>query len=81
MLYTTSLAEWLRRPPRERGTPGSIPACAGIFPGSSHTGDLKNGTPWLPCLAPGVKGSVLGLGEMESWICNFYLSVTARTIV
>ena len=24
---------------------GSNPACAGIFPGSSHTSDLKIGTP------------------------------------
>ena len=36
-----SLAEWLRRPPRERKIPGSNPACAGIFSGSSHTSDLK----------------------------------------
>ena len=33
-----SLAQWLRRPPRERQTRGSIPAfTAGIFPGSSRT--------------------------------------------
>ena len=25
--------------------PGSNPACDGIFPGSSHTSDLKIGTP------------------------------------
>ena len=42
---TTSLAYWLRRPPRERKVPGSNPACAGIFSGSSHTSDLKIGTP------------------------------------
>ena len=30
------------RPPRERKIPGSNPACAGIYPGSSHTSDLKN---------------------------------------
>ena len=35
----------LRRPPREREVPGSNPACAGIFSGSSHTSDLKIGTP------------------------------------
>ena len=35
----------LRRPPRERKIPGSNPACAGIFSGSSHTSDLKIGTP------------------------------------
>ena len=43
--WTASLAEWLRRPPRERKVPGSNPACAGIFSGSSHTSDLKIGTP------------------------------------
>ena len=31
----------VRRPPRERKIRGSSPACAGIFPGSSHTSDLK----------------------------------------
>ena len=36
---------WLRRPPRERKIPGSNPACAGIFPESSHTSDFKIGTP------------------------------------
>ena len=35
----------VRRPPRERKVPGSNPACAGIFSGSSHTSDLKIGTP------------------------------------
>ena len=35
----------LRRPPRERKIPGSNPACAGIFSGSSHTSDFKIGTP------------------------------------
>ena len=34
----------VRRPPRERKIPGSNP-CAGIFSGSSHTSDLKIGTP------------------------------------
>ena len=42
---TASLAWRLRRPPRERKVPGSNPACAGIFSGSSHTSDLKIGTP------------------------------------
>ena len=42
---TTSLAQWLRRPPRERKIPGSNPACAGILSGSSHISDLKIGTP------------------------------------
>ena len=35
----------VRRPPRERKIPGSNPACTGIFSGSSHTSDLKIGTP------------------------------------
>ena len=60
-------------------------------PGSSHTSDLKIGTPvatlpgaWRYRASagtgwPGV--SILWLGEMESWICNFYLSVAARKFV
>ena len=35
----------VRRPPPERKIPGSNPACTGIFSGSSHTSDLKIGTP------------------------------------
>ena len=35
----------VRRPPRERKIQGSNPACAGIFSGSSHTSELKMGTP------------------------------------
>ena len=35
----------VRRLPRERKIPGSNPAYAGIFSGSSHTSDLKIGTP------------------------------------
>ena len=42
---TASLALWLRRLPREWKIPGSNPACAGILQGSSHTSDLKIGTP------------------------------------
>ena len=81
----------VRRPPRERKVTGSNPACAGIFSGSSHTSDLNIGTPvatlpgaWRYRVSagtgrPGV--SILWLGEMESLICNFYLSVAARKIV
>ena len=55
-----------------------------------HTSDLKIGTPvatlpgawryWVSAGTgrPGV--SILWLGEVESWICNFYLSVAARKI-
>ena len=47
---------------REREVPGSNPACAGIFSGSSHTSDLKKlALQWLSCQAPGVIGSALGL--------------------
>ena len=81
----------VRRPLREQKIPGSNPACARIFSGSSHTSDLTIGTPvatlpgaWRYRISagtgrPGV--SILWLGEVESWICNFYLSVAARQIV
>ena len=81
----------VRRPPRERKIPGSNPVCAGIFSGSSHTSDSKIGTPvatlpgaWRYRVSagtgrPGV--SRLWLGEVESLICNFCLSVAARKIV
>ena len=81
----------VRRPPQERKIPGFNPACAGMFSGSSHTSDSKIGTPvatlpgaWCYRVSagtgrPGV--SILWLGEVESWICNFYLSVAARKIV
>ena len=42
---TASLAWWLKHLPRERKIPGLNPACAGIFSVSSHTSDLKIGTP------------------------------------
>ena len=94
----TSLSTWdrlvslvVRRPPRERKITGSNPVCAGIFSGSSHTSDLKIGTPvatlpgaWRYRVStgtgrPGV--SILWLGEVERLICNFYISVAARKIV
>ena len=61
------------------------------FSKSSHTSDLKIGTPvatlpgtWPSRVSagtgwPGV--SILWLGEIKSWICNFYLSVAAHTLV
>ena len=81
----------VRRPPREWKIPGSNPACAGIFLGSSHTSDSKIGTTvatlpgaWRSRVSagtgrPGV--NILRLGEVESWICSLYLSVAARKIV
>ena len=80
----------VRRPPRERKVPGSNPACAGIFSGSSHTSDLNIGTPvatlsgaWRYRVSTGTgrpSVSILWLGEVERLICNFYLSVAARKI-
>ena len=76
---------------RKRKIPGSNPAGAGIFSRSSHTSDSKIGTPvstlpgaWRYRVSagtgqPGV--SILWLGEVESLICNFCLSVAARKIV
>ena len=71
--------------------PGSNPACAGIFPGSSHTSDLKIGTPvatlpgtwryWVSAGTGWPSASILWLGEMENLVCNFYLSVAAGKIV
>ena len=61
------------------------------FSGSSHASDLKNGTP--VATLPGAwcyrvsawtgrsSVSILWLGEVESFICNFYLSVAASKIV
>ena len=57
------------------------------FSESSYTSDLKIATSVATLLyrvsvgtgLPGV--SILWLGEMESWICNFYLSVAAHTTV
>ena len=81
----------VRRPPRERKIPGSNPACAEIFSGSSHTSDSKTGTSvatlpgaWRYRVStgtgrPGV--SILWMGEVESLICNFYISVAALKIV
>ena len=61
------------------------------FSGSSYTSDLKIGTPvaTLPgawryrvSVGTGRTGvSILRLGEVESLICSFYLSVEARKIV
>ena len=81
----------VRRPPWERKIPGSNPACAGIFSGSSHTSDSKIGTPvatlpgaWRYRVStgtgrPGV--SIQWLGEVERLICNFYLSVATSISV
>ena len=61
------------------------------FSGSSHTSDLTIGTPvatlsgaWRYRVSAGPNGPgvrILWLGEVESLICNFCLSVAARKIV
>ena len=71
--------------------PGSNPVCDGIFPGLSHTNDLKIETPvatlpgaWCNRVGAGTgwpSVSILWLDEMESLICNFYLTVAAHKIV
>ena len=43
--HTASFTLWLRSPPAERKILGSNPDWAEILPGSSHTSDLKIGTP------------------------------------
>ena len=61
------------------------------FSWSSHTSDLKIGAP--VATLPGAWGyrvragtgrpvvSIVWQGEVESWICNFYLSVAVRKLV
>ena len=61
------------------------------FSGSNHTSDLKIGTPvaalpgfwhYMASAGTGRSGiSILWLGEVESLICNFCLSVAARKLV
>ena len=61
------------------------------FRESSHTRGLENGTPvatltgtWLYRVQAGTGWSgisIMRLGVIETLICNFYLSVSARTIV
>ena len=61
------------------------------FSGSSHTNDLKIGTPvatlpgaWRYRVSDGTGRpavNILCLGEVESLVCNFYLTVAACTIV
>ena len=41
------------------------------FSGSSHTSDLKLALQWLPCQAPGVVGSALGLVGPVSVYCDW----------
>ena len=80
----------VRHPPRERKILALNPVCTGIFSGSSHTSDSKIGTPvatlpgtWRYRVSAGIgrpSVSILWLGEVESSICNFYLSVAAHKL-
>ena len=90
---TASLARWSRRPPRlESGRSRvRIPPATGFVRGRVIPVTQKLALQGLPCRdawcyrvsagtgRPGV--SILRLGEAESWICKFCLSVVARTIV
>ena len=68
---------------------GSNPDCDGIFPG--RVIDLKIGTPvatlpgaWRYIVSAGTGRpdvSIHIVGDLESWICSFYLSVAARKII
>ena len=60
----------VRRPPREWKTPGSNPACAGIFRGRVIPVTVKMAPQWLPCQAPDVIGSGLGLVGPVSVYCD-----------
>ena len=58
------------------------------FSGSSHTSDLKIDTPvttlpgaWHYRVSAGTGQPGVSRGEVERWICNFYLRVAARKIV
>ena len=86
------MAKCSRRPPSLRAEdPGFESDLRREFSGSSHTSDLRIGTPlaalpgaWRYRVSsrtgwPGV--SILRLGEIESLIHSFYLSVAARRIV
>ena len=69
---TALLAQWLRCPPREQQVQGLIPACAmGLFPGQVIPVTLELVLQWLPCQAPGITGSALGLVAPASIYCDW----------
>ena len=49
LLVTTSLAEWLKRPPREQKIQGSNPAGDGILPGRVIPVTYTLALQWVPC--------------------------------
>ena len=68
---TTSLAQWLRRPPRERKIRGSNPACDGICPGRVIPVTRILALQLLPCQACGIIESALGLVCPASVYCDW----------
>ena len=76
---------------RSRRSQVWIPLAPGFFQGQVIPVTSKLALQWLPCQATGIIGSTLGLvspsvsilwlGEVESWICNFCLSVATPEIV
>ena len=65
------LLAWLLRYPRERQTLGSIPACGRISLGRVIPVTSKLALQWLPCQAPGIVGSVLGLVGLVLVYCDW----------
>ena len=57
--------------PRERKVPGSNRACGGTFRGRVIPVTQKLAFQWLPCQAPGVMGSALGLVGPVSVYCDW----------
>ena len=78
-------------PPLRPEDPGFESRLQWDFSRPSQTNDLKIGIPvatlpgaWPHRVSAGTgqpSVNILGLGEVESLICNFYLSVAARKIV
>ena len=66
--------------PRERKIPGSNPTCDGIFPGRLIPVTKKMALQQLPCQAPGVKGSALGLVGPISVYCDWVRSATSISV-
>ena len=83
--HTASLAKWLRCPPRKQKVRSLNPICDGIFPGRVIPVTYKLATlpgAWRYRASAGTGWpGVSILCEVESLICNFFLSVAARKIV
>ena len=71
LFQTTRSLYKLRRPPREPKIRGSNSACDGVFHGRAIPVTSKLALQWLPCQAPGVIGSALGLAGPVSVYCDW----------